>query len=147
MRGRLSSEKGKNSINREFIKRFIEVCGSAEPAVIQRSFNISYQAAKNYLEGRLPDTRVLLEISKRTPYSIHWLLTGRGNKFAAEAAPQNTAVFTDQIREMIREECALAVARLIGHDAAPKVVRLQAENVRSETVSEQNVLDRESVRR
>ena len=63
-----------------FVERFVEICGTSEPARVQRLLNISYQAAKNYLLGRLPDATVLKAIAEKTPYSIHWLLTGNGEK-------------------------------------------------------------------
>src|SRR6476661_5551002 len=104
MRGTLSSLKTSNSHIDNFVVRLIEVCGTAQPADIQRLLNISYQAAKNYLDGRVPDTKVLLQIAEKTPYSIHWLLTGKGEKLA-EPALEDTPVLSDQMRELIRQEC------------------------------------------
>lgn len=82
----------------EFIDRFVEVCGTSEPVKIQRLLDVSYQAAKNYLLGRMPDSFVLRTITERTPYSINWLLTGQGEKLIAAArddADSRQSEFTD----------------------------------------------------
>src|SRR6185369_14691864 len=59
-----------------YIQRLKEALGTDEPAKVQRKLDISYQAAKNYLQGRLPAPEVLQIIARETGYSIHWLLTG-----------------------------------------------------------------------
>lgn len=65
----------------EFKDRLIELCGTNQPAELAQKMEISYQAARNYLNGRLPETNVLLMIAEKTKCSIHWLLTGEGKKF------------------------------------------------------------------
>ena len=67
--------------NEKFVERFIEVCGSDQPAVISKKLEISYQAARNYLGGRLPDANILIKIAKNTPFSLNWLLTGEGERY------------------------------------------------------------------
>ena len=119
-----------------FAARFVEACGTSEPARIQRLLNISYQAAKNYLSGRLPDTKVLLLIAERTPYSLHWLLTGDGPKMASAASPADTALSVRQIKELIRAECVEAVNDILDHRGGEsRVVVLEPEKIRSEKVS------------
>lgn len=81
--------------------RFVEVCGTDRPAGIQRMFNISYQAAKNYLLGRIPDSRVLMTIANETTYSIHWLLTGRGSKFVEDSAQQGAPILSREVEDSI----------------------------------------------
>lgn len=103
---------------RFFIERFVEVCGTSEPAKIQRLLDISYQAAKNYLQGRLPDSYVLLTLAKRTQYSINWLLTGEGEKFVAEPVPDDGPLTARQIRQLIRTE----VEELLAGRQTPKNV-------------------------
>ena len=125
-----------------FVARLAEACGTSEPARIQRLLNISYQAAKNYLNGRLPDTRVLLTIAERTPYSIHWLLTGEGEKFSLPAGSQNTPLLARQISEFIRQEVGKAVDaaledRMTG--AGSRTIVLRADEVLSETARGEQV--------
>jgi hypothetical protein len=121
-----------------FIERFTEVCGSSEPAKIQRLLDISYQAAKNYLQGRLPDSYVLRTIAERTPYSINWLLTGVGDKFVSSHVREDTPLSTSQIRELVRNECVEVINELLGSQEATqqKVVVLQSGSLKSEKVKE-----------
>src|SRR5688572_29936088 len=90
--------------NNDFVERLVEVCGTSKPSEISRMLDISYQAAKNYLLGRLPDSGVLLTISERTPYSIHWLITGEGKKFVENGQEKDREIFTDEIRVFVRRE-------------------------------------------
>jgi hypothetical protein len=117
-----------------FVERFTEVCGSAEPAKIQRLLDISYQAAKNYLQGRLPDSYVLRTIAERTPYSINWLLTGVGDKFVSSHVQIDAPLSADQIRELVRSECAEAINELLGSRDVnqQKVVVLPSASVKAE---------------
>ena len=135
----VSSTKFKMANNQQFTERFIEVCGSARPAEIQRLLNISYQAAKNYVEGRLPSTEVLLSIAARTPYSIDWLLTGRGKKFADDSIQPDTPLPTGQMETFVRRICVEVINELTTtkHESAQsKVVVLQSSEVLSEKVTD-----------
>jgi hypothetical protein len=125
-----------------FIERFIEVCGTAEPAKIQRLLDISYQAAKNYLQGRLPDSYVLRTIAQRTPYSINWLLTGVGEKLVATPVEVDTPLSARQIRDLIRSECVEVINEILGSREATqqKVVVLQSGSLKSEKVKESSVV-------
>jgi hypothetical protein len=121
-----------------FIERFTEVCGASEPAKIQRLLDISYQAAKNYLQGRLPDSSVLRTIAERTPYSINWLLTGRGEKFVSSPPEEDTPLSARQIRDLVRTECVEVINELLGSRGLTqqKVVVLQSASLKSEKVKE-----------
>ena len=123
-----------------FITRLVEVCGTSEPAKIQRLLNISYQAAKNYLQGRLPDPLVLRTIAERTPYSIHWLLTGQGEKLVSYTSPasEDTPLDARQIRALVRTECVEVINELMGSRelTRQKVLVLQSDSLKSEKVKE-----------
>jgi hypothetical protein len=135
-------EDKKNS----FIERFTEVCGTSEPAKIQRLLDISYQAAKNYLQGRLPDSYVLRTVAERTPYSINWLLTGNGDKFVSSHVQDDAPLSTHQIRDLVRNECEAVINELLGSRelTQQKVVVLQSDSLRSEKVKESPIPDRKS---
>ena len=122
--------------NKEFVARFIEACGTAEPAKVQRLLNISYQAAKNYLQGRLPQTDVLMNISDRTSYSIDWLLTGRGKKFIQQPADADTPVSAGQIDDLIRKICVEVINEFNAGQipAQSKIVVLRSSELMSEKV-------------
>lgn len=125
----------------EFIERFIEVCGSTEPVDVQRLLNISYQGAKNYLLGRLPDPAVLKTIAAKTPYSIHWLLTGKGEKIVSSCSFAGTPIAVDQFRALIRQECVEVINEALGSQITPqpKVVVLQSGKLRSEKIRETGI--------
>lgn len=124
-----------------FTERFIEVCGSSRPADIQRLLNISYQASKNYLSGRLPNTEVLLTIADRTSYSIDWLLTGRGKKFVEGAARPDTPLPTGQMETFVRRICVEVINEMTTQQesARSRIVVLQPSDVLSEKMHEEKV--------
>ena len=123
-----------------FIARFVEACGTSEPARIQRLLNISYQAAKNYLNGRLPQSDVLIVLSERTGCSIDWLLTGRGKKIIDAGSQQDTPSLAGQLEEFVRRICSEVINEMNGSQvpAQPKVVVLQSSKVMSEKVMEKS---------
>ncbi len=127
------------SKNIDFIARFIEACGTSEPSKIQRLLNISYQTAKNYLHGRLPQSDILILISNRTSYSIDWLLTGRGGKIIDGASAQDTTIHTGQIEASVRRICVEVINEINGSRSAaqPKVVVLQSSELMSEKVMDE----------
>ena len=122
--------------NSAFTARFIEACGTAEPSKVRQVLNISYQAAKNYLHGRLPQTDVLITIAERTSCSIDWLLTGRGKKFLDAATPLDTPISTGQFDELVRRVKVEVINELNGSQNAggPKIVKLQPSELMSEKV-------------
>ena len=144
----MSSNKITIIKNLDFVERFEEVCGSSQPADVARFLNISYQTAKNYLQGRLPDSNVLRIISERTPYSIHWLLTGRGEKFAEiNKEKRDTDILSDALRTFIRRECTKIVGELLNNQKQPDAVIPQTRVVvlTPDKVKEEKVLDESDV--
>lgn len=125
-----------------FVERFIEVCGTSEPARIQRFLDISYQAARNYLEGRRPNALVLQAIAERTPYSINWLLTGSGEKYISSGSlsvSRDTPLSTGQIRDLVRSECVEVINELLGSNetnSQKKIVVLRSASLKSEKVKQ-----------
>lgn len=124
-----------------FVSRFVEMCGTAEPARIQRMLNISYQAAKNYLEGRLPSSDLLITMAERTGYSIHWLLTGRGKKFVDDLREIDTPLPAGQMEAFVRKICVEVINEFSGRQeiAQPKVVVLQSSELMSETAVDETI--------
>lgn len=80
-----------------FGDRFKKAFAGHSKAAISRKLGLSYQAVKNYANGRLPDAVRLKDISKATGCSIHWLVTGEGAIFV-----ENLGVDVSNIRESIR---------------------------------------------
>lgn len=149
----MSSKKTAIAQNKDFIERFTEVCGTNQPSNAARLLNISYQAAKNYFQGRLPDPNVLRTISERTPYSIHWLLTGRGEKFAEHNdEKKDTNILTDALRTIIREECTQIISEFLNVQKQsettipqPRIVVLTPDKIKEEKVLEDS--DASSIKR
>jgi hypothetical protein len=133
----MSSPKMKIIKNMAFIKRLVDICGTDEPARLQRLLNISYQAAKNYLSGRFPNTEMLLIISERTGCSIDWLLTGKGKKFVESEPAEDTPLLPGQAQAFVRRICVEVINERFGSQELPKVVALQPANLREEKASEQ----------
>src|SRR3954469_25598040 len=129
----MSSTIGKIIKNKAFVERLIEACGSAEPAQISRSLNISYQAAKNYLSGeRYPSTDKLLIIAERTEYSIHWLLTGNGKKLVDSDLAPGTPLTSDQAEAFVRRVCMEVINESFGPQ--PRIVVLPPASLMEEKV-------------
>jgi transcriptional regulator with XRE-family HTH domain len=137
----MSSRKITKNASSEFIGRFVEVCGSSQPSDIAQLLNISYQAAKNYLQGRLPDSTVLLSIAEKTPYSIHWLLTGNGEKFVNFDVEKDTLILSDRLQTLIKEECRKNVSEILKRTenaAQGKVIVLKQDDIKEEKVFEES---------
>ena len=120
-----------------FAERFIEVCGSNEPAEISRLLKISYQAARNYLDGRLPDANILLSIAEKTPYSIHWLLTGVGEKFVDPTEIEEESMTLEKIREIVKESCVSAIQETL-------VDNSEVSSIKTVVISKNEVLSEKS---
>lgn len=136
--------KKENKENADFVERLVEICGSAQPADVARILKVSYQAAKNYLNGRLPDSKVLLIIAEKTPYSIHWLLTGHGDKFVeTDKLQENTLLAPDALRTFVRRECLQVVGEILQHQTQPgeslspsKIVILTPDKIKEEKIAD-----------
>ncbi|MCU1288206.1 MAG: Bacteriophage repressor helix-turn-helix domain [Acidobacteria bacterium] len=140
----MSSKKIQNLENVDFIKRFTEVCGSSKPACVARLLGVSYQAAKNYLRGRSPEAKILRRISEQTPYSIHWLLTGRGEKFAeANAEKKDTDILTGALRAFLKEECRQIIGEILNEQNQSERAIKQSRTVvlTPDMIKEEKVLE------
>jgi hypothetical protein len=146
----MSSEKStfdKNTENIEFVRRFTEICGTSQAVDIARLLSISYQTARNYLGGRLPESKVLLLIAAKTPYSVHWLLTGEGKKFVETSLLEDTLPLSDQLQKFVRRECAELIGEIFSVQIEPaesKVVTLTSDKIMEEKVLDKSLLSQEN---
>ncbi len=137
----MSSEKTNILEDSAFIERFIEVCGKSQTSDIARLLNVSYQAAKNYLQGRVPEPRVLKVISEKTTYSINWLLTGNGDKFVKTSVNDDTVILSDQMRTLVRQICSEIFSEMLSNQnesAQQKVVLLTSEKIKVEKILDES---------
>ncbi len=133
----MSTQQNKVLNNNKFAKRFADVCGTSKPSEVVGILNISYQAAKNYLSGKIPNTPNLVNISAKTSCSIDWLLMGRGKKFIAEELNQNTLRLSDEHKFFIRDEIKKVFAEMSGNQSETvkeKVIVLKLEDIKEEKV-------------
>lgn len=132
----------------KFIDRLVEIGETNQPAELAQRMDISYQAARNYLNGRLPETNVLMSISEKTKCSIHWLLTGKGEKIISARENLNTLILPDQIKTFIRQEClkifdelftlpseSVQPEQIIG---GQKIIKLASDKIRLEAVKDKS---------
>ncbi len=61
--------------------RLKEAFQSVPNKEIARKLGVSNSAITTYMLGRIPPAEMLIEISRLTGRSIHWLITGEGEKF------------------------------------------------------------------
>ena len=139
----MSREKKTILQNDRFIERFIEVCDSSQPTEVARLLNVSYQAAKNYLQGRIPEAKVLITISEETPYSVHWLLTGNGEKFLISPVNEDTTLPSDQFRVIVRQICLEVISEMLG--SQNEQTQQKTFVLTSKNIMEEKVLDESSV--
>ncbi|MCC7308304.1 MAG: hypothetical protein IT173_12115 [Acidobacteria bacterium] len=105
----MSSEKLTVVKDLDFAARFAVACGTNKPAEIRRKYGISYHAARNYLEGRVPAADKLKEIRNLTNVNLNWLLLGEGEIFERERErgpepPGLLDALDERIRAVVREE-------------------------------------------
>ncbi len=144
----MSSKKITILKNFSFVERFIEVCGNSQPNEVAQLLNISYQAAKNYLQGRLPDSKVLITISEKTPYSINWLLTGEGEKFIKDSINQDTTILSDQMETFVRQICLEVVGEMLSNRndlSQQKVIVLTSDNIKEEKILDESAVFSENI--
>lgn len=74
-----------------FRERVIEAFGGIGIREISETTGIPYQTLYSYLTGKrdIPND-TLVQLSKATNVSIHWLLTGEGDKYVPEPSPDRT---------------------------------------------------------
>ena len=98
----------------------------------------------------MPDSNVLITIASRTPYSIHWLLTGEGEKLVSPPRELDTPLSAHQIRDLVREECGKVINELLLESrgsAQQKVVVLQSADLKSEKIKESTIVSEPDYRK
>ncbi|MEP7212645.1 MAG: hypothetical protein ABI791_06200 [Acidobacteriota bacterium] len=83
----------------------------------------------------MPEPKILLRLAEYTPYSLHWLLTGEGEKLACDNAAE-AFIPAREIKALIREGCAEVINEVLVRRGEPKVVVLDRERIRIERVYE-----------
>ncbi len=93
--------------------RLLEDFGAPVPkdkirSKIAEVLDVRLFAVTNHLQDRIPDTEKLQPVSAFTNCSIHWLITGEGEKFLnAEKKVNIDDTFRDIVREIVCQEITL----------------------------------------
>ena len=103
-----------------FGKRLLEAFGEIRKGKIAEVMQVKPSALSNYLAGRIPDANKLKLISGLTHCSIHWLITGEGEKLVKPSIDLD-ATLRNVVQEMIDAELE-----------SRNVARIPAENIKTE---------------
>jgi SOS regulatory protein LexA len=119
-----------------FWKRILEAFNTDNLAEIARKLNISSQSVYKWRDAKSrPDIDTLLEISTLTNSSLHWLLTGRGQKFTDDSkktlAFESSAHYTNGTLHIYFGEAE----RKFIHDLAGASGRTPEEQVREMVIN------------
>lgn len=85
----------------DFGKRLIEAFGNAQKKEIAESMEVTTPAVSAYMAGKYPTADKLIFISEMTGVSIHWLLTGEGEKEIKASGKKFTTFLFDGYKESI----------------------------------------------
>jgi len=80
-----------NKIERDnaFSSRLKKVFEFATMSEVGKRLNVPHATVRNYYHGRLPAPDILIKIANETGVSLTWLLTGKGEMFAAGHGTKN----------------------------------------------------------
>jgi transcriptional regulator with XRE-family HTH domain len=94
-------------MNEEFRSRLLKVFNYASMAEIARQLKTPHATVRNYFQGRLPATEVLIKIASETGVSLNWLLLGQGEMYAGQLPPIGIGRFLEErIAEIIDKKIA-----------------------------------------
>lgn len=94
-------------MNDEFRLRLNKVFDNATMAEIARQLNLPHATVRNYFQGRLPATEVLIKIANETGVSLNWLLLGKGEMYAGDVPPITIGRFLEErIGEIVDRKLA-----------------------------------------
>ena len=94
-------------MNEDFRMRLLTVFNHASMAEVARQLKIPHATVRNYFQGRLPATEVLVKIANETGVSLNWLLLGTGDMYAGRRPPIGIGQFLEEkIGEIINKKFA-----------------------------------------
>ncbi len=109
-------------MNQDFVARLLKVFNNASMAQVARQLKVPHATVRNYFQGRLPATEVLMKMADETGVSINWLLLGQGEMYAGELPAIGIGRFLEEkIIEIIDQRLSEA-----GHGPANQTTRIQS---------------------
>ena len=139
-----STENATHVILTTFPERLKAIFPGLTVAEIARKLEIPHATVRNYFNGRLPATDILIKLADETSVSLTWLLTGKGPEWASatisqvepgqvpvyfgayeqqvirDLASESGRTFEEEVRGMVLEE--LTKRGLVGSDEPSNVV-------------------------
>ncbi len=94
-------------MNKDFVERLNKAFENDTMADVARRLGIPHATVRNYYQGRMPASEVLIKIAYETGVSLNWLLMGVGDMYVAHRPPIGLGKFIEEkIAEMIDEKLA-----------------------------------------
>lgn len=92
-------------VNSEYVERLNIAFDNERMSDVARLLDIPHATVRNYYQGRLPASEVLVKIANKTGISLNWLLTGKGDQYTGEVGHVSLGKFIeDKIGEMIDQK-------------------------------------------
>lgn len=94
-------------MSKEFIGRLNRAFDYGSMADVSRRLGIPHATVRNYYQGRMPASDVLIKIANETNVSLNWLLIGTGDMYAGQTPKVGLGRFIeDRIVEIVDERIA-----------------------------------------
>jgi len=94
-------------MHEDFRRRLNKVFDNGSMADIARQLNLPHATVRNYFQGRLPATEVLIKIANETGVSLNWLLLGKGEMYSGDVPPIGIGRFLEErIGEIVDQKLA-----------------------------------------
>jgi transcriptional regulator with XRE-family HTH domain len=124
----MNSEES-NHLAEKFGRRLRMAFDGASNAEIARKLNVTKSTIGNYMDGRIPPAETLIEISRLTSCSLHWLITGEGERhISVQVGRDDSAVspgdqeFEARVRAIVSQELARAFQQFAQSQSAQTVI-------------------------
>lgn len=93
--------------NEDFVRRLDKAFEHQSMADVARRLRIPHATVRNYYNGRLPASDVLIKIARESGVSIDWLLLGKGEMYIGDTARVDIGRFIEnKISDLIEEKLA-----------------------------------------
>ncbi|MBK9215674.1 MAG: helix-turn-helix domain-containing protein [Chloracidobacterium sp.] len=93
--------------NEDFVRRLDKAFEHQSMADVARRLRIPHATVRNYYNGRLPASDVLIKIARESGVSIDWLLLGKGEMYIGDTRGVDIGRFIEnKITELIDEKLA-----------------------------------------
>lgn len=96
-----------------FLDRCMAAMGVSNASALAKRLGVTPAAVRMWARDSLPRKETLLEISRISGKSLHWLITGQSDSYVKKTPsappPENAAPHDGNIRDIVRDELRAAV--------------------------------------